>query len=141
MGGSTCYHDWAMDQQENEAVFRRFYEVLWNEGDLAVADELLSEDFVNRELGDEPPPHRELYKQGVLQTRSAYPDWWLVIEELVAEGDRVTARWRAGGTHTGELEGVAPTGKREEFVGTTTVRVVDGKIVEFSKQQSEALDR
>jgi predicted ester cyclase len=131
-----------MDQQENEAVFRRFYEVLWNEGDLAVADELLSEDFVNHELGDDvPPPHRELYKQGVLQTRSAYPDWWLVIEELRSEGDRVNARWRAGGTHTGELEDVAPTGKREEFVGTTTVRVVDGKIVEFSKQQSEALDR
>jgi predicted ester cyclase len=131
-----------MDQQENEAVFRRFYEVLWNEGDLAVADELLSEDFVNHELGDDvPPPHREFYKQGVLQTRSAYPDWWLVIEELRSEGDRVTARWRAGGTHTGELEDVAPTGKREEFVGTTTVRVVNGKIVEFSKQQSEALDR
>jgi len=128
-----------MIEPENEALFRRFYEAIWNEGDLAVADELLSEDCVNHEVGDASLPHRELYKRGVLQTRTAYPDWWLVIEELVAEGDRVTARWRAGGTHTGELEGVAATGKREEFVGTTVVRVVDGKIVQFSKQQSEAL--
>jgi predicted ester cyclase len=129
-----------MDEQENEAVFRRFYEAIWNEGNLSVADDLLSEDFVNHELGDVPPPHRELYKQAVLETRTAYPDWWLVIEELLSEGDRVTARWRAGDTHTGELEGVAPTGKREELVGTTVVRVVDGKVVEFSKRQSEALD-
>ena len=128
-----------MAVSENEAVFRRFYEAIWNEGDLAVADEILSEDFVNHEVEDAPVPHRELYKRGVLQTRTAYSDWYLLIEELVAEGDQVTARWRAGGTHTGELEGVAPTGKREEFVGTTVVRMVDGKIVEFSKQQSEAL--
>lgn len=129
-----------MAEADNEAVFRRFYEAIWNDGDLAVADELLSEDFVNHEVEDAPVPHRELYKQGVLQTRTAYPDWYLLIEELVAEGDRVIARWRAGGTHTGELAGVAPTGKREEFVGTTVVHMVDGKIVEFSKQQSKALD-
>jgi steroid delta-isomerase-like uncharacterized protein len=125
-----------MAVSENEAVFRRFYEAIWNEGDLAVADELLSEDFVNHEVEDAPVLHRELYKRGVLQTRTAYPDWYLLIEELVAEGDRVTARWRAGGTHTSKLEGIKPTGKRDEFVGTTVVRVVDGKIVEFSKQQS-----
>jgi len=128
-----------MVEPENEALFRRFYEAIWNEGDLAVVDELLSKDFVNHEVGDAPLPHRELYKRGVLQTRTAYPDWWLVIEELVAEGDRVTARWRAGGTHVGELEGAAATGKQAAFVGTTAVREVDGKIVEFYKQQSEAL--
>jgi predicted ester cyclase len=126
-----------MVEAENGAVFRRFYEVVWNEGDLVVADEILAEDFVNHALGDAPPPHRELYKRGVVETRIAYPDWAPVIEELVAEGDRVTAHWRAHGTHTGELEGIiTPTSKRDEFVGTTVVRVVGGRIVELSKQQS-----
>ena len=125
-----------MGEAENEAVFRRFYEVVWNEGDLVVADELLAEDFVNHAVGDAPPPHRELYKRGVVETRIAYPDWALVIEELVVEGDRVTAHWRAHGTHTGDLEGITPTGKRDEFIGTTVVRVVDGRIVELSKHQS-----
>jgi predicted ester cyclase len=125
-----------MVEAENGAVFRRFYEVVWNEGDLVVADELLSEDFVNHAVGDAPPPHRELYKRGVVETLIAYPDWALVVEDLVAEGDKVTARWRAHGTHTGELEGITPTGKRDEFIGTTVVRVVGGRIVELSKQQS-----
>ncbi|CAA9461945.1 MAG: hypothetical protein AVDCRST_MAG58-2771 [uncultured Rubrobacteraceae bacterium] len=129
-----------MIESENKAVFRRFYEEIWNGGDLAAADELLSEDFVTHEVEGTPYPHRELYKEGVVETRTAYPDWTLVIEDLVAEGDRVTARWRAWGTHTGEVRGVAPSGKRDEFVGTTVVRVAGGKIVEFSKQQSEVLD-
>ena len=125
-----------MGEAENGAVFRRFYEVVWNGGDLLVADELLAEDFVNHAVGDAPAPHRELYKRGVVETRIAYPDWALVIEDLVAEGDRVTAHWRAHGTHTGELGGITPTGKRDEFVGTTVVRVVGGRIVELSKHQS-----
>jgi len=41
-----------MDEQQNEAVFRRFYEAVWNEGDLAVTDEILSDDFVNHAIGD-----------------------------------------------------------------------------------------
>ena len=121
------------------AVFRRLYEVALNEGDLSVVDELVAEGFVNHAVGDAPPPHRELYKRGVVETRTAYPDWVLTIEGLEAEGDRVTARWRARGTHTGGLEGVTPTGKRDQFVGTTVVRVVGGQIVELSKQQSRTL--
>ena len=64
----------------------------------------------------------------------AYPDWMLVIEDLVAEGVWVTARWRARGTHPGELEELAPTGKWDAFVGTTVVRLVDGQIVELWKR-------
>jgi predicted ester cyclase len=120
-----------MVQADNETVFRRYYEDAWNKGDLTVVDELLAASFVNHAVGDISGSHRELYKRGVVETRLAYPDWTLVIEDLVTEGDWVTTRWRARGTHTGELEGVAPTGKRDEFVGTTVARVVDGKIVEL----------
>jgi steroid delta-isomerase-like uncharacterized protein len=126
-----------MVEADNMAVFRRFYEDVWNEGNLAVVDELLAEDFVNHAVGDAPAPHREHYKQGVVETRVAYPDWTLIIEDLVAEGDRVTARWWAQGTHTGALEGISPTGKRDEFRGITVVRLADGKIIELWKQQSK----
>ena len=44
-------------------------------------------------------PHRELYKRGVVQTRTAYPDWTLVIEEMTAEADWITAHWRAWHVH------------------------------------------
>ena len=89
-----------MVEAENEAVFRRFYEAIWNEGDLGLADELLSENFVNNEVRDASIPHRELYKRGLFETRTAYPDWYLAIEDLVAEGDLVTARWRTGAVRT-----------------------------------------
>ena len=59
---------------------------------------------------------------------------------MTAEGDLAPARWRAHGTRTGEPEGLAPpTGKLDEFVGTTVVRVAGGKIVELSKRQSKVL--
>jgi len=124
---------------DNKAIFRRLYESSWNSGDLAVVDELLAPDFVNHEvLEDTVACHRELYKRAVVETRRAFPDWTLFIEEMVAEGDVVVARWRAQGAHTGELEGLPPpTGNRLVVRGITMARVRDGKIVEFWKQQSD----
>lgn len=123
---------------DNKAIFRRLYESSWNSGDLAVVEELLAPEFVNHEvLEDTRAPHRELYKRAVVETCSAFPDWTLSIEEMVAEGDVVVARWRAHGTHTGELEGLPqPTGDRLVVRGISMARVREGKIVEFWKQQS-----
>ena len=123
---------------DNKAIFRRLYEDSWNSGDIAVVDELLAPDFVNHEVvEDTTTPHRQLYKRAVLETRSAFPDWALSIEEMVAEGDLVVARWCARGTHTGEVEGLPPpTGDRLEVRGISMARVREGKIVGFWKQQS-----
>jgi predicted ester cyclase len=91
---------------DNKSIFRQLYEDAWNSGDLTVVDELLAADSVNHEVvEDTTTPHRELYKRAVVETRIAFPDWALYIEDMIAEGDRVVARWRAHGTHwsTGEL--------------------------------------
>ena len=48
---------------------------------------------------------------------------------MVAEGDKVSIRWTATGTHRGELAGIAPTGKRITVPGNLTVRI-SGKVVE-----------
>jgi predicted ester cyclase len=53
---------------------------------------------------------------------------------LIAEGDRVAERWTGRGTHRGELQGIAPTGRRVEVPGSVFYRIVDGKIVEFRGQ-------
>ena len=103
-------------------------------------DEPLAVDFLNHEARDLHTPHRELYKRALVQMGIAYPDRTLVIEDLVTEGDRVTARWRAHGTHPGWIEGMPATGKRDEVSGVTVVRVVKGKITEFWKQVSEIRD-
>lgn len=62
---------------------------------------------------------------------SAFPDMHLEVEQLVAEGDCVAARVRATGTHTGELLGMAPTGRRVDLRWIMNMmRIADGRIVE-----------
>ena len=62
--------------------------------------------------------------------RTAFPDLRIVIEDQVAEGDKVASRYTGSGTHQGELRGFPPTNNRVEVTGTITSRFADGKIVE-----------
>ena len=121
---------------DNKAIFRRFYERAWNLGDLAVIDELLAPDFVNHEVKDASASHRDLYKQAVIESRTAFPDWSLIIDNLIAEGNQVAAHWRATGTHTGQAWGTEPSGRQLEMAGITIVRVANGKITDFWKHDN-----
>ena len=62
--------------------------------------------------------------------RNAFPDYWMEIELMVAEEDRVAARFRQGGTHEGELMGIPATGKEVVWTEIGILRVADGKVVE-----------
>jgi steroid delta-isomerase-like uncharacterized protein len=62
--------------------------------------------------------------------RSAFPDVRSVVEDQIAEGDKVVTRWTSRGTHRGDLNGIAPTGKRMELTGVTIERIADDRIVE-----------
>ena len=62
--------------------------------------------------------------------RNAFPDNRYSVEDQVAEGDMVVTRWIASGTHQGEIMGIAPTGNRVTYAGTSVERIVDGKIEE-----------
>ena len=54
----------------------------------------------------------------------------MTVEELFAEGETVVARWSCRGTHKGELNGIAPTGKQISITGISIARFAAGKIVE-----------
>lgn len=99
-----------------------------------MVDELLDEGFVNHELADVPASHREAYKQAVVETRTAFPDWTTDIEDLISAGEKVAACWISPGTHTGSLQGLQPTGARVRTRGMTIVRIVGGRITDFWKQ-------
>ncbi|HEX5727586.1 MAG TPA: ester cyclase family protein [Longimicrobiaceae bacterium] len=62
--------------------------------------------------------------------REGMPDLRFVVEDVVAEGDRVVTRWAAEGTHTGVLLGIPPTGRRVRMPATSVWRVVDGRLAE-----------
>jgi predicted ester cyclase len=62
--------------------------------------------------------------------RGAFPDLRFTLEDLVAEGDRVAARYYWEGTQEGEFMGYRPTGQAVRVGGMDFYRLRDGKIVE-----------
>ena len=72
----------------------------------------------------------EALKAVITAFRTSFPDLHFTVEEIIAEGDKVAYRWTSHGTHQGEYEGIAPTGKPITATGITILRIVDGKVVE-----------
>jgi steroid delta-isomerase-like uncharacterized protein len=118
-----------MSAEENKALARRWVEGLFNEGNLNVADEILSPDFVLHAPFD-PRELRgpEAVKQFISAYRQAFPDGHTTIEDQIAEGDEAVNRWRVTATHEGEFQGIAATGNRVEVTGIDIVRVAEGKL-------------
>ena len=110
---------------------RRTVEEAWNNGSLAVLDELTAANYV----GHDPANHNagrgpDAEKQMVSTYRTAFPDLEIIIDDMVAEGDKVATRWTARGTHKGDLMGIASTGKQGTTTGISIDRIVGGKVEE-----------
>jgi steroid delta-isomerase-like uncharacterized protein len=117
-----------MSIEENKALARRWNEELWSKGNLAAVNELLATNFVFNYPSPGVAHDREGYKQTV--TMPSFANIQSVIEDMVAEEDKVAVRWTWRGTHKGEYMGVAPTGKQVTITGISILRIVGGKIVE-----------
>jgi len=113
---------------------RRMIEAGFNEGRFDLVDQLVAPDAVAHDPSL-PPRLRsmrgpELEKAMIRMYRAAFPDVRLTVDEVVDGDDTVALRWRADGTHRGELEGLAPTGVRASVTGISIDHWRDGKIVE-----------
>ncbi len=103
-------------KDQNKVVVRRIYEDMWNKGDDRVAGEI----FVQPEG----------VKRFMREFLKAFPDLHHTVEELIAEGDRVVARFSAQGTHTGQWKDYLPTGNTIHYTGVTIAQVKGGKIIQ-----------
>ena len=127
-----------MSLEDNKAVIRCLFAEVWNTGNVGLLDELLAPSFVDRAAqmgGDDPSA--EGFKTQVRLFRTAFPDGRSQIDDLIAEGERVVARWTDGGTQRGEWMGIAPTGKRVTMTGIDIYRIEDGRIAEFWCNEDE----
>jgi len=122
--------DFAMSIEENKAVVRRFFEELLSTDNFAVADEILSPGFRFYFAGSPEPLALEHYKEFLRARRAAFPDRRFLVEDMIAEGDKVSARFTMHGTHKGDLRGIAPTGKEVTVTGIDMIRLAVGKMVE-----------
>jgi steroid delta-isomerase-like uncharacterized protein len=127
-----------MSLDENKALVRRLFDEVWSGGNFALLDELLAPGFVDHaaQMGGGDPT-AEGFKTQVRLFRAAFPDGRSQIEDLIAEGDRVVARWTDGGTHRGAWMGVAPTGKRVTMTGIDIYRIEQGRITEYWCNEDE----
>ena len=119
--------------EENKAVLRRWFDEVWNKGRAEVIEELFDENGIAHGLADDPAnpikgptgyrPFYEVFRQ-------AFPNIEVVVEDMVAEGDKVAARCSVRGQHEGDFMGRAATKSPVEITGITIVRIENGKIVE-----------
>lgn len=119
-----------MVSAENKTLVHRFVEEFWNQGHMAVADDLMTADAVIV-LPGRGEVSKEQFKAFAMSLRGAFPDWHSTPEDLIAEGEWVAERWTGRGTHQGDFQGIAPTGKRVVVPGFVFYRITSGKIVEF----------
>jgi steroid delta-isomerase-like uncharacterized protein len=123
----------------NKLAFRRAYEEVFNQGNLAVVDELIAEDFVTREAHPASTlPGPEAIRTAATVLRTAFPDLHFTIEDLVAEGELVAGRLTMRGTHQGPLLGIAPTGRAVQQAQMHFMRFRDGKAVEHWAVRDDA---
>jgi len=118
-----------MSIEENKEIVRRYQEA-YNTANYDALDEVVATDVLTPNMISTMPRGLEGAKLVHQKTLTGMPDYHTAIEDLIAEGDKVAARVRITGTHTGDFYGIPPTGKHIDLSGMYIVRIADGKIVE-----------
>jgi steroid delta-isomerase-like uncharacterized protein len=121
-----------LTEAENKELIRRFYDEVWQRGNLAVADDVFADMYERHDLrAGEPPLGPEGQKQIAGAFRAAFPDLAWEVDFILADGEFVVGRWTASGTHLGAWADVEATGKTMRFSGINVFRFSDGKVVEI----------
>ena len=115
-----------MSSEENKAIVRRMLQAIASNDDAAI-NELFSPNWVNHDPSLPPLQGIEGAKQLTALFLGGFPDMHLVEEDMIADGDKVAARFRLIGTNTGPMMGMPPTGKSVDITATGIFRIVDGK--------------
>src|SRR5687767_8744763 len=98
-------------QERNKVLVRRFLEAQ-AKGDLDAVKEMMAPHFVDHNLRPGHTPDREGYLRVVAEEQAAFSDIRYIIEDQIAEDDKVMTRWTGSSVHDrAEYQGFAPTGR------------------------------
>lgn len=117
-----------MSTEENKAIVRRFFDEGPSKGNLAAANELLSPNFALHVPLPSAPGVQGM-KDIITACRAAFEHLDVTVEDMVAEGDKVAARFTARGIHKGNFMNLPPTHKPITMTGIEVFRIGNGKIV------------
>ncbi len=118
-------------ENESKTIIRRWFEEVWNLGRSELIDELRAPDAYATGLGQGTGESRgaEPFRAFYWNMRDTFPDLHVTVEDIVAEGDKVSVRITMEGTHMGDALAAA-TGRKVKFAGIVMARIVDGRIGE-----------
>lgn len=118
-------------KQKNKEIIRRFVNDVFNEKRLDRIDDYMAENYVEHTpAAPEAIKGRGSIREHYAGTHTAFPDFEVRIEDLIAEGNKVVQRSQQVGTHEGEFMNVPPTENRINVSGIVIYQIEDGKIVE-----------
>lgn len=114
--------------EENKAAVRRGIEEIWNKNNWAAAADSYAEDVVvHFPAVPEPILGLEAFGELHAMVHTGFPDYDVTIDDILAEGDRVAARWTLRATNLGEFFGFPPSGRRIEVEEFAMFRFAGGK--------------
>lgn len=119
--------------EENKRLVNRIYDEAISSGMYGVIDELIAPDYVAHGMPQKMPSSvngPQEFRQTVEAFRSAFPDLYMLVEEQIAEGDRVSDQGYITGTHRGEFLGVPPSGQQIKVNVISIWRLENNKVVE-----------
>jgi C-1 hydroxylase len=122
-----------MSLEENKAIVRKSIEII-STHDLSSIENIVSSNFVDhtRQIHG-----LEGMKQFLFMVFKSFPDFHINIEDIIAEGDKVWVRLTITASHTGEFNGLPPTGKKFKEASIWINRIGNGKLVEGWDVQDE----
>jgi steroid delta-isomerase-like uncharacterized protein len=119
-----------MTSGANKLTMQKFVEFI-NTASETLADELISPNAIFHVPGNPEPMRGPAgYLEIIGMMRGGFPDIQWTLEEMVAEGDKVAARFIMRGTHQGTFFGVPPTGKKITVQAMNIYRLSNGQFVE-----------
>lgn len=113
----------------NKQLIRRFYKDVYRDWKMALVDQVVSPQFTSHDW-PEGPTGPKAFRDYYSTIRSAVPDARYEVDELIAESDRVVVRWRLLGTHKGDFNGIAASGRSIVLRGIAIYRVEGGALME-----------
>ena len=119
-----------MSSERNKALIRRLFDEVLNAGNFGLLDQLIGASYVEHNPVSKQAAGAAGIRERIQTMRTAFPDLRFVVDELIAEGEFVAARYHWQGTHKGTFLGIAPTGRRLSVRGMDFYRLEDGRLIE-----------
>jgi len=120
-----------MSPETNIATVRRMIEQVYNKRRLDLIEEFFTVDIVQHIVGYPSSTGLEELRKNIAMGLNGFPDFRLIVEDEIAAGDKVAARWTMTGTQKGEAFGIPATGRQVRHSGMTFYRLSNAKIAEL----------